>query len=65
MDIDEIIIHPKFNRGLFENDIALLRMKTAVTFRSTVSPICLPWSVGDLKYGTPVFLGWELKHQRK
>ena len=64
-EVDEIVIHPKFNRGLFENDLALLRMKTPVAFQPVRSPICLPWNVMKLTRGIPVFLGWKRKDQRK
>ena len=54
----DVIVHEKFNiTGNLEFDIALIRIEEAVTLhqenesKSTVSPICLPWSV-NLDYET-------------
>ena len=45
MVAEEVIIHPDFTRGengAFLNDIALLRLGTALEFNDNIRPICLP-----------------------
>ncbi|XP_062382813.1 serine protease 27-like isoform X2 [Sardina pilchardus] len=39
--ISRIILHPHFNTSTFENDIALLRLSTSVTFTDYIRPVCL------------------------
>ncbi|XP_078012974.1 transmembrane protease serine 12-like [Phascolarctos cinereus] len=43
IQIDFIIIHPEFKHNTFENDIALIHLKDAVTYNDFVQPICLPF----------------------
>ncbi|XP_054656209.1 complement factor I isoform X2 [Dunckerocampus dactyliophorus] len=49
--VGEIIIHPKYNAGTYENDIALLRLKDlpqeegkCMEDNPAVRPACIPWS---------------------
>lgn len=43
IDIEKVIQHPMFNQPRYDNNIALLKLKTpADTGRSNVQPICLP-----------------------
>lgn len=43
MEIEKIIRHTEFNKtGYMENDIAVLKLKTNITFNDKVRPICLP-----------------------
>ena len=37
--------HPEFNRDLFENDIALVRLANPIVFNDRIQPIC--FSDGD------------------
>ncbi|XP_074082026.1 transmembrane protease serine 12-like [Macrotis lagotis] len=41
--IDDIIIHPEFKYDTFENDIALIHLKTPVNYNDYIQPICLPF----------------------
>lgn len=43
-DVEEIIIHPKYDRlsHTNENDIGIVKLRTPVTFNDFVKPICLP-----------------------
>ncbi len=40
--IKEIYLHEGYNDRTFTNDIAIMRLKVAATFNSTIRPICLP-----------------------
>ncbi|XP_076039179.1 trypsin-1-like [Oratosquilla oratoria] len=54
---DKLILHPDYNNDTLENDIALVRLKTAVPLSDTVLPVCLatsPPKVGTLA----VVSGW-------
>lgn len=39
--IEEFISHPNFNQRTKENDIALIKLATKVTFSSFIRPACL------------------------
>ncbi|KAM6965952.1 trypsin-like [Tautogolabrus adspersus] len=39
--VAEVIVHPNYNSGTSDNDIALLRLSSAVTFNSFILPVCL------------------------
>lgn len=41
-EIERIIIHPNYNRPLYSNDIALIRLRGSVASSSSFRPICLP-----------------------
>jgi len=43
--IDRIINHAAYNDQTQDNDVALLHMERALTYDSTVQPICLPWTM--------------------
>jgi len=47
MEVDEVIVHPKFNPFNFEHDIALIRLKKRVRFSRDLFPVCLPAPVVD------------------
>lgn len=40
-NIEKFIVHPNFNRRTKDNDIALIRLKTIVTFSTFIRPACL------------------------
>ncbi|XP_061659401.1 transmembrane protease serine 2 isoform X2 [Syngnathoides biaculeatus] len=40
--VHKIISHEKYDSKTNDNDIALLKLKTALTFSKTVKPVCLP-----------------------
>lgn len=42
LNIEEVIIHPSYNKQNRHDDIALLRLSQKVTFTPTIRPICLP-----------------------
>lgn len=42
--IHKIIPHEKYNPTTSSNDIALLKLRTPLTFSSTIKPVCLPHS---------------------
>ncbi|GAB6025086.1 mannan-binding lectin serine peptidase 1 (C4 C2 activating component of Ra-reactive factor) [Chamberlinius hualienensis] len=41
LSTDQIILHPKFNKITYDNDIALVRLVRSVSYTNTVLPICL------------------------
>ena len=42
VDVAEIINHPNYNSATTDNDYAILRLASPVTFTDEVSPACLP-----------------------
>ncbi|KAF4073797.1 hypothetical protein AMELA_G00247520 [Ameiurus melas] len=38
---ENIIIHPNYNTSSLQNDIALIKLKKAITFNNNVRPVCL------------------------
>lgn len=40
--MEKIVPHPKYNSQTADNDIALLRLKSPVTFSTYIVPACLP-----------------------
>ncbi|KAM7398564.1 hypothetical protein PAMA_006458 [Pampus argenteus] len=54
-----IISHEKYDRVTKSNDIALLKLKTPLTFTQTVKPVCLPNIAVDLSAGQKAWItGW-------
>ena len=41
-EVEEFIIHERFVPRLYEQDIALIRLKTAVVYTPSLLPVCLP-----------------------
>ncbi|XP_052431872.1 chymotrypsin-like protease CTRL-1 [Carassius gibelio] len=57
--VSKVIRHPLFNRATFNNDIALLKLSSPVTFTPRISPVCLPESNARIVPGTRCFTtGW-------
>ena len=59
-----IVIHVEYDKVTFDNDIALLKLKCGVRYKSQVRKACLPRS-GDEQYYTPhtrcIVAGWGHK----
>lgn len=56
--IDRYIIHPKFDRRTYANDIALIKFIELVDFSHDVRPICLPSGEFDTKDRDALVCGW-------
>ncbi|CAG02267.1 unnamed protein product [Tetraodon nigroviridis] len=41
LGVAQIISHPSYNSQTFDNDLALLRLSSAVTFTAYIQPVCL------------------------
>uniref|UniRef100_A0A673J169 chymotrypsin n=1 Tax=Sinocyclocheilus rhinocerous TaxID=307959 RepID=A0A673J169_9TELE len=54
-----VITHPLYSRATFNNDIALLKLSSPVTFTPRISPVCLAPSNTSILPGTRCFTtGW-------
>ncbi|CAG7728300.1 unnamed protein product [Allacma fusca] len=70
-EVKEIISHPAFDPDTLDYDVALLRLKTKISFKnkkSPVIPICLPNVLGanqsSLSNDDPLWVvGWGLAHE--
>jgi secreted trypsin-like serine protease len=61
-----VIMHPKFNRFTFDNDIALIELDDRVKFDDYVQPICLPDKGDQFVPGTIASVsGWGYTSYRK
>ncbi|XP_009861051.2 uncharacterized protein LOC104266463 [Ciona intestinalis] len=58
-DIKGIVVHPDFaSRPRYVNDIALIRLKSAIQFNEFVHPVCIPYS-NTLRQGEALTaFGW-------
>ncbi|XP_071371407.1 transmembrane protease serine 2 [Centroberyx affinis] len=57
--VRRIIVHEKYDTETNDNDIALLRLNTPLTFSRTVKPVCLPNVGVDLYPGRQAWItGW-------
>ncbi|KAF5273623.1 hypothetical protein FQR65_LT04622 [Abscondita terminalis] len=58
VEIEQFIVHPFYNVWSYNNDIALIKLKTDVLFTDYIRPICLPTSnfqtakISDTLYAT-------------
>ncbi|XP_061613040.1 uncharacterized protein LOC133469687 isoform X3 [Phyllopteryx taeniolatus] len=58
--IDTIILHPNYSSSSNDNDIALLRVSSAVTFTDYIRPVCLAASSSVINNGTDSWVtGWR------
>uniref|UniRef100_A0A3Q2Z9L7 Peptidase S1 domain-containing protein n=1 Tax=Hippocampus comes TaxID=109280 RepID=A0A3Q2Z9L7_HIPCM len=54
-----IVLHPNHNRSSHDNDIALLRLSSAVTFTDDIRPVCLAANGSVFNNGTDSWVtGW-------
>uniref|UniRef100_A0A182MSF2 Peptidase S1 domain-containing protein n=1 Tax=Anopheles culicifacies TaxID=139723 RepID=A0A182MSF2_9DIPT len=59
VDIEQILIHPKYNQPLYSNNLALLKLKhNADTAKPNIKPICLP-TIDDYKDSSLTLSGWK------
>uniref|UniRef100_A0A3Q2Z6L7 Peptidase S1 domain-containing protein n=1 Tax=Hippocampus comes TaxID=109280 RepID=A0A3Q2Z6L7_HIPCM len=59
LPVAEIIPHPLFDNQIFDNDIALLRLSSAVEFNAYVRPVCLAANTSVFNNGTESWVtGW-------
>ncbi|XP_051925272.1 uncharacterized protein LOC127603210 [Hippocampus zosterae] len=59
LPVAEIIPHPLFDNQIFDNDIALLRLSSAVEFNAFVRPVCLAANTSVFNNGTESYVtGW-------
>ncbi|XP_059208093.1 transmembrane protease serine 2-like [Centropristis striata] len=57
--VNKIISHQQYNPKTRDNDIALLKLNTPLTFSRTVRPVCLPNMGVDLSAGQSAWItGW-------
>ena len=57
--VAEIILHPEYDASTNENDMALLRLSSAVSFTNYIRPVCLAASGSIFHQGTESWVtGW-------
>ncbi|XP_015260038.1 PREDICTED: transmembrane protease serine 9-like, partial [Cyprinodon variegatus] len=57
--VTRIIIHPEYNKPLYNNDIALLKMSEPVAFSNYISPVCLAAFNSTFNIGEDTWVtGW-------
>lgn len=42
LSVESLHVHPGFKSADFDNDIALIKLKSPITFDASVMPVCLP-----------------------
>ena len=57
--VESITLHESYNHETINNDIAILKLKTALTFNDKVRPACLPDASFNPE-GIAVASGWGL-----
>ncbi|XP_049292437.1 serine protease 53-like [Anopheles funestus] len=59
VDIEQVLLHPRYNRPLYTNNLALLKLKhNADIAKPNIKPICLP-SIDDYKESSLTLSGWK------
>ena len=57
--VAEIVLHPAYNSGTSNNDIALLRLSSPVGFTDYIRPVCLAATDSVFNSGTDSWVtGW-------
>lgn len=57
--LSQIIVHPDYNNTLFNNDIALMRLSSLVSFTNFIRPVCLASSSSQFYNSTSCWAtGW-------
>ena len=60
--VEKITLHESYNPSTVDNDIAILKLKTPLTFNDKVQPACLP-EASLVPTGKAVASGWGLVSQ--
>ena len=60
--VEKITLHESYNPSTINNDIAILKLKTPLTFNNNVQPACLP-EASFVPIGRAVASGWGLVSQ--
>ncbi|XP_026570231.1 chymotrypsinogen A-like [Pseudonaja textilis] len=57
--VEKVFVHPNWDSGKLNNDIALIKLATPATFSDTVSPVCLTDATDSFQSGNLcVTTGW-------
>ena len=57
--VSQIIIHPDYNDDTINNDIALIKLSSPVTFTDYIRPVCLASNSSQFHSSTPCWsTGW-------
>ncbi|XP_033467765.2 chymotrypsin-like protease CTRL-1 [Epinephelus lanceolatus] len=57
--VSQIIVHPNYNDTLYNNDIALMKLSSPVTFTDYIKPVCLASNSSQVHSSTPCWAtGW-------
>ncbi|XP_047488454.1 trypsin-1-like [Penaeus chinensis] len=58
--LSQVVVHPQYNRNTLENDIALLKLSSKITWPSdnTVAPVCLPPAGESFSDASAIVTGW-------
>ena len=54
----QFIDHPDYNDNTFDNDFAIIKLASPVTFSDRVSPICLPSTSTNYDNKVATVTGW-------
>jgi len=58
-DVEDIILHERYDISTFDNDIALLKIKGKIQYGSAAKPICLPKQGHEFSHSRKCYLaGW-------
>ena len=59
-EVEAIFMHESYDRKIYKNDVALIKLKEKATFNEMIWPICLPPSniqlENQIAYVTGIFL---------
>ena len=65
--VRDIVIHPKYNRFTYDNDIALLYLSKPIDFNDEIRPICVPEAEGEGEFHGKIgyITGWGTVYESK